>query len=51
VARRLRRTHQLPQRDFGWNRTRNDTLNGTRTWCGHGIFNHNLIKIAALTTT
>ena len=38
------------KRDFGWNRTRNDGLQGTRTWCGHGIFNHNLVKIAALAT-
>ena len=37
------------KRDFGWNRTRNDGLDGARTWCGHGIFNHNLVKIAALT--
>jgi IS5 family transposase len=39
------------KRDFGWNRTRNDGLDGARTWCGHGVFNHNLIKIAALTNT
>jgi IS5 family transposase len=38
------------KRDFGWNRTRIDGLRGARTWCGHGVFNHNLIKIAALTT-
>jgi IS5 family transposase len=38
------------KRDFGWDRTRIDGLQGTRTWCGHGVFNHNLIKIAALTT-
>jgi IS5 family transposase len=38
------------KRDFGWNRTRIDGLHGARTWCGHGIFNHNLVKIAALTT-
>jgi IS5 family transposase len=38
------------KRDFGWNRTRLDGLRGARTWCGHGVFNHNLIKIAALTT-
>jgi len=37
------------KRDFGWNRTRNDGLKGVRTWCGHGVFNHNLVKIAALT--
>jgi IS5 family transposase len=36
------------KRDFGWNRTRIDGLDGARTWCGHGVFNHNLIKIAAL---
>jgi transposase, IS5 family len=37
------------KRDFGWNRTRNDGIEGVRTWCGHGVFNHNLVKIAALT--
>ena len=26
-----------------------DGLDGARTWCGHGVFNHNLVKIAALT--
>jgi IS5 family transposase len=36
------------KRDFGWARTRNDGLEGARTWCGHGVFNHNLVKIAAL---
>jgi IS5 family transposase len=36
------------KRDFGWARTRIDGLQGARTWCGHGVFNHNLIKIAAL---
>jgi IS5 family transposase len=38
------------KRDFGWNRTRIDGLDGARTWCGHGVFNHNLVKIAALAT-
>ena len=38
------------KRDFGLARTRTDGLHGARTWVGHGIFNHNLIKIAALTT-
>jgi IS5 family transposase len=37
------------KRDFGLNRTRYTGIDGARTWCGHGIFNHNLIKIAALT--
>jgi transposase, IS5 family len=36
------------KRDFGLNRTRIDRLHGARTWCGHGIFNHNLVKIAGL---
>ncbi len=38
------------KRDFGLNRTRIDGLTGARTWCGHGVFNHNLVKIAALTS-
>ena len=36
------------KRDFGWNRTRIDGLEGARVWCGHGVFNHNLVKIAVL---
>jgi IS5 family transposase len=36
------------KRDFGLARTRIDGLHGTRTWCGYGIFNHNLVKIAGL---
>ena len=36
------------KRDFGLNRTRIDRLHGARTWCGHGIFAHNLVKIAGL---
>jgi transposase, IS5 family len=32
------------KRDFGWNRTRIDGIEGARTWCGHGVFNHNLVK-------
>jgi transposase, IS5 family len=39
------------KRDFGLNRTRYTGIDGARTWCGHGVFNHNLIKIAALTDT
>jgi IS5 family transposase len=39
------------KRDFGLNRTRYTGIDGARTWCGHGIFNHNLIKIAALIDT
>ena len=36
------------KRDFGWNRTQIDGLGGARIWCGQGVFNHNLVKIAAL---
>ena len=36
------------KRNYGWNRTRLDTLEGARTWTGHGTFAHNLTKIAAL---
>jgi IS5 family transposase len=36
------------KRDFGLNRTRYTGIDGARTWCGHGVFNHNLIKIATL---
>jgi IS5 family transposase len=38
------------KRDFGCRRTHMDSLAGARTWTGHGIFAHNLTKIAALTT-
>jgi IS5 family transposase len=36
------------KRDFGLNRTRIDGLPGARAWVGHGVFNHNLVKIAGL---
>ena len=36
------------KRDFGLNRTRIDGLAGARTWCGHGVFAHNLVKISGL---
>ena len=38
------------KRSYGRNRTHLTGLNGARTWCGHGVFAHNLIKISALTT-
>jgi IS5 family transposase len=37
------------KRDYGCRRTHMDTLTGARTWTGHGIFTHNLTKIAGLT--
>jgi IS5 family transposase len=37
------------KRSYGWNRTELTTLRGARTWCGHGVFAHNLVKIGTLT--
>ena len=39
------------KRDFGLNRTRFDGIDGARTWCGHAVFHHNLVKIAYLIDT
>ena len=36
------------KRSYGWNRTELTTIQGVRTWCGHGVFAHNLVKIGAL---
>ncbi|MGZ6780584.1 MAG: ISNCY family transposase [Mycobacterium sp.] len=36
------------KRSYGWNRTELTGINGARTWCGHGVFAHNLVKIATL---
>lgn len=36
------------KRQHGWARTRLDGIEGARTWCGHGVLNHNLTKIARL---
>jgi IS5 family transposase len=33
---------------YGWDRTRMDGIDGARIWCGHGVFAHNLVKIAGL---
>jgi IS5 family transposase len=44
----VRRTNSSLKRDFGWNRTLIDGIHGARTWCGHGVFNHNLVKIGSL---
>lgn len=37
------------KRSYGWNRTELTGIHGARTWCGHGVFAHNLVKIGALT--
>lgn len=36
------------KRSYGWNRTELTTVDGARTWCGHGVFAHNLVKISTL---
>jgi IS5 family transposase len=36
------------KRDFALNRTRIDGIDGARTWCGHSVFTHNLVKISSL---
>jgi transposase, IS5 family len=36
------------KRSYGWNRTELTTIGGARTWCGHGVFAHNLVKIGTL---
>src|SRR6185312_13643785 len=33
------------KRSYGWNRTELTGITGARTWCGHGVFAHNLVKI------
>jgi transposase, IS5 family len=38
------------KRGYGWDRTRLDGTEGARTWTGHGILAHNLVKIGALAT-
>jgi hypothetical protein len=36
------------KRSYGWNRTELTGITGARTWCGHGVFAPNLVKISAL---
>jgi IS5 family transposase len=36
------------KRSYGWNRTELTGITGARTWCGHGVLAHNLVKIASL---
>jgi IS5 family transposase len=36
------------KRDWAWRRTRLRGHAGARTWCGHGVFAHNLVKIIQL---
>ena len=48
VTHRLRRTDQRPATSDSDAHAKTD-IDGARTWCGHGIFAHNLVKIATLT--
>ena len=36
------------KRQYGWDHSRMDGTEGTRTWAGYGILAHNLVKISAL---
>jgi IS5 family transposase len=36
------------KRSYGWNRIELTGIQGARTWCGHGVFAHNLVKIGRL---
>jgi transposase, IS5 family len=36
------------KRSYGWDRTELTGIEGARTWCGHGVFTHNLVKISNL---
>ncbi|MGH3554010.1 MAG: ISNCY family transposase [Mycobacterium sp.] len=36
------------KRSYGWNRTELTGIGGARTWCGHGVLAHNLVKISTL---
>ena len=37
------------KRSYGWNRTQLTGIDGVPTWCGQGVFAHNLVKISGLT--
>ena len=36
------------KRGYGWSRSLMDGLDGTRVWCGYGVFAHNSQKISSL---
>ena len=38
------------KRDRGWRRTRLTGHAGTRIWCGHGVYAHNIVKLTQLRT-
>src|SRR6185312_12372222 len=36
------------KRQYGWDRTHLDDIDGAGIWTGHGVLAHNLVKISAL---
>jgi IS5 family transposase len=36
------------KRGYRWDRTRIDGTEGARIWTGHGILDHNLVKVSTL---
>jgi IS5 family transposase len=36
------------KRGHGWGRSWADGIDGTRTWCGYGVFAHNAVKVSGL---
>ena len=48
IAERVARQADNVVRNARRRLARFDGINGARTWLGHGIFAHNLVKIAAL---
>jgi len=36
------------KRQYSWDRARLDGTEGARTWTGHGVLAHNLLKISTL---
>jgi IS5 family transposase len=50
VAHRQPGPDQTLKRQYGWDRTRLDDLEGARIWTGQAVLAHNLVKIGALAT-
>ena len=44
----LQRVNGRLKHRYGWARSHVDGLDRTRTWCGHGILAHKLVKIGTL---
>jgi hypothetical protein len=45
MADRIRRTDQPHQAKLRLEPHELTSIHGARTWCGHGVFAHNLVKI------